>query len=344
MPHPPEPDAARGDTGADGGTGAPERATRLERTVFGPAAALKTFGYGLCMGVADALPGVSGGTVALLLGYYGRLIAAITAFTPARVWRVLSGWRWRSRSRARQALYELDVPFLLLLGTGAVMAVALVAGLVSVLAETRPVPLYGFFTGLIAASALVLYRDLELRSMGDVVTAAAGVGLALLVASGVIQLPGSGRTLVFLSGVLAISAMILPGISGSLILILLGQYVFMSGELTDFIAEVGRFVGGQGSWEAMRGPAISVTLFIAGGLVGLISVARVVRLALDRRPELTLVFLVSLIVGSIPAPLTNIGALMPWTSGVVVQAGLWVGIGALVLLAFDRLAGGFSAR
>ncbi|TVP75050.1 MAG: DUF368 domain-containing protein [Gemmatimonadales bacterium] len=322
----------------------PEVDPRPEVAVQTPLSPLRTLGYGLAMGVADALPGVSGGTVALLLGYYARLIAAITAFTPPRVLTVLGGWRREARPAARQALRELDLVFLFLLGIGAVAAVALVAGAVSVLADTHPVALFGFFTGLIAASAVALYRDLSLRGAARLLVAGAGVALALLVASGVLQLPGSGRTLVFLSGVLAISAMILPGISGSLILILLGQYVFLSGELSSFIAETGRWVAGEGALADMRGPGITVALFIGGGLVGLISVARIVRGALSRAPELTLIFLVSLVAGSIPAPLLNIRDTVEVTGGVVLETAVWTGVGALLLLVMDRLAGGFSAR
>ena len=88
---------------------------------------LRTYGYGLCMGTADALPGVSGGTVALLLGFYGRLIAAVTAFTPWRAAAVLRGYHPDQRTKAREALLELDLGFLLPLGVGIITAVVVVA-------------------------------------------------------------------------------------------------------------------------------------------------------------------------------------------------------------------------
>ena len=314
----------------------------LERSVVDRLALLRIYAYGLCMGSADALPGVSGGTVALLLGFYGRLIAAVTALTPGRAVAVLRGYDSAQRERAREAMLEMDLGFLIPLGVGMVTAVALIAGAVSALASSHPIALFGFFTGLIAASAIVLYRSLAFSSLEHVAAAVAGVTLALLVAANVVQLPGSGAVLIVLSGALAISAMILPGVSGALILILLGQYVFLSSELSAFLSGVGRLVGGSGSLEAVVGPGTTVTLFVLGGLIGLVTIARVVRYALDRRREVTLVFLVSLIAGSIPAPLHNVAETHTLTGEVLLLTAAWALVGAVALFALDSLAGGFD--
>ncbi|WP_343161434.1 DUF368 domain-containing protein [Natrialba sp. INN-245] len=303
---------------------------------------VRIYGYGLCMGTADALPGVSGGTVALLLGFYGRLIAAITALTPGRVSAVVRGYDPDRRGQAREALVEMDLVFLLPLGVGMVTAVALIAGAVSALANSHPVVLYGFFTGLIAASAVVLFRSLEFASAEHVLAAAAGTGLAVLVASNVIQLPGSGPLLILVAGAFAISAMILPGVSGALILILIGQYEFLSTELTAFLEALGNLVSGGGTIEAALEPGTTVVLFVAGGFVGLLTIARVVRRALEYRRDLTLLFLVGLVAGSIPAPLYNIAETHAWTTSVVVSTAMWALLGAVVLFGLDTLAGGFD--
>ncbi len=313
----------------------------VQRRLFDRLAVLRVYGYGLCMGSADALPGVSGGTVALLLGFYSRLLGAITALTPGRAVTVVRGYDPAHRDRARDALTEMDLQFLLPLGLGMVTAVALIAGAVSTLADSYPIALYGFFTGLIAASAIVLYRSLEIDTLERAVTAVAGVSIALLIAANVIQLPGDGALVIFLSGALAISAMILPGISGALILILLGQYVYMSDQLSAFLGAVGALVSG-GSTDAIFGPGTSVVLFVAGGLVGLLTIARVVRRALARRRDLTLIFLVSLIAGSTPAPLHNIAEVHPVTLEVAALTGLWTLLGAVALFALDWVAGGFN--
>jgi putative membrane protein len=303
---------------------------------------LRVYCYGLCMGTADALPGVSGGTVALLLGFYGRLIAAVTALTPGRAIDVLRGYDSERRGRAKEALLEMDLQFLLPLGVGMVTAVALIAGAVTALSESNPIALFGFFIGLIAASAVVLFRSLPFASGKHALAAAAGTALALLVAANVLQLPGSGAVLIFLSGGLAISAMILPGVSGSLILILLGQYVFLSSELTAFLQSIRDFAFGNGTVAGVLDPGTTVVVFVAGGLVGLVTIARIVRFALDRHRELTLLFLVGLIAGSVPAPLHEIADAHALTGDVLALTAGWAVVGALALFAIDRLAGGFD--
>lgn len=306
---------------------------------------LRSYGYGLCMGTAEALPGISGGTIALLLGFYGRLIAAITTLTPGWVATVLGGYRSDRRDQAWDALLELDLQFLLPLGVGMITAVVLMTDLVESLAATQPFALFGFFTGLIAASAIALARSLTFDSREHVGAAVAGTVLALLVAANVVQLPGSGWVLIFLAGMISVSAMILPGISGSLILILLGQYVFLASQLNAFVDALAGLVDG-GSLAAAVDPGTTVVLYISGGVVGLLTIARVVRVALERRRNLTLVFLVSLIAGSTPAPLHNIGeyvdATQIWTTETIGLTAIWAVIGLVALLALEFLIGGFD--
>ncbi|WP_254532029.1 DUF368 domain-containing protein [Natrinema gelatinilyticum] len=302
---------------------------------------LRAYVYGLCMGTADALPGVSGGTVALLLGFYGRLIVAVTALTPRRAVTVFRGYDPDRRARAREALLEMDLQFLVPLGVGMATAVVLIAGAVSSLAESHPVALFGFFTGLIASSAITLGRSLRIASPTHVAAAVTGAGLALLVSANLVGLPGSGPVVIAIAGAIAVSAMILPGISGSLILILLGQYVFLSNELSSFVGALGDLLVG-GSLAAVTDPGTTVVLFLAGGVVGLFSIARVVRTALTRHREVTLVFLVSLIAGSVPAPLHNISETHAWTTETIALTAAWAVFGAIALFGLEYLVGGFN--
>ncbi|ARS89392.1 DUF368 domain-containing protein [Natrarchaeobaculum aegyptiacum] len=312
------------------------RHVRNQRETF------RIYAYGLCMGTADALPGVSGGTVALLLGFYGRLIAAITALTPRRAVDVLRAYDAGRRDRAREALLEMDLQFLLPLGVGMVTAVALIAGTVSTLAETHPIVIFGFFMGLIAASAVVLFRSLSVSTARHAVAAATGITLAVLVSLDVFQLPGSGPAVIFVAGALAISAMILPGISGALILILLGQYVYMSDQLTAFLTAIGSLASGNGSFAAIADPGTAVVVFVFGGFVGLLTIARAVRRSLEYAREPTLLFLVGLVAGSVPAPLHEVTAYHALTTEVLGLLAVWGVVGAVTLFGLDRLAGGFD--
>jgi len=112
---------------------------------------------GVAMGSADAVPGVSGGTIALIVGIYERLIAAVTAVDPARIRRLLAGARPANIPDARAAFHEIDGAFLFVLLAGIGTAVVAVLSGVDYLLETRPVATYGFFFGLIAASAAVVW-------------------------------------------------------------------------------------------------------------------------------------------------------------------------------------------
>jgi len=201
---------------------------------------------GLGMGAADAVPGVSGGTIALITGIYERLIGAVTAVRPARLRRILGGLRAEGRADARAALRELDIVFLFALGAGIATAVVTVLRAISVLLETNPVETYGFFFGLIGASAVVLFGEVSLATRGRQAAAAAGFLVAFLLSGYAAGALGSSLLVVFLAGAIAVSAMILPGVSGSLLLILLGQYEYMSATLSRFTDSLVGLLDGGG--------------------------------------------------------------------------------------------------
>ncbi|ELZ53467.1 MULTISPECIES: DUF368 domain-containing protein [Halorubrum] len=262
---------------------------------------------GVAMGSADAVPGVSGGTIALIVGIYERLIAAVTAIDPGRVRRVLAGVRPGNLADARAAFCEVDGAFLLVLGAGIGTAVVAVLSAVNYLLATRPVATYGFFFGLIAASAAALLGDVDLGTPRRKAAALAGFALAFL-ASGVASTGlGSPLPLVFLAGGVAVSAMVLPGVSGSLLLVVLGQYEYMSGVVSRFVDGVGALAVGNGS-DALVETLPPVAAFLAGGVCGLFTVAHAVRYALARARAATLAFLVSLVVGALRAPLVEVSA------------------------------------
>jgi putative membrane protein len=172
---------------------------------------------GVLMGAADIVPGVSGGTMAFITGIYDRLLASIRAFDLQLV-------RCLLRADFRGAWSHVDGGFLLALLAGIATSILTLARVISWVLEHHPVPLWAFFFGLILASALVLLRQVEawhpLRLLALLAGTAIAAGIAL---SPMISLDG-GLVGVFLAGFLAICAMILPGISGSFILVLLGMY------------------------------------------------------------------------------------------------------------------------
>ncbi|WP_424014947.1 DUF368 domain-containing protein [Halorubrum xinjiangense] len=268
---------------------------------------------GVAMGSADAVPGVSGGTIALIVGVYERLVAAITAATPARLRRILAGVRSADRADARTAFGELDAGFLLALGAGIGTAVVAVLSGVDYLLTTRPVATYGFFFGLIAASAAVLFADVDLATPARKAAAIGGFAVAFLASGYASAAVATSLPVVAVAGAVAVSAMILPGISGSLLLIVLGQYNYMAGTVGRFVDGVVALALGRGA-DGVIETAPVVAAFCAGGVVGLVTIAHAVRYALDRARAATMAFLVSLVVGALRAPVAE-------TTGILAESG-----------------------
>lgn len=173
---------------------------------------------GIAMGAADLVPGVSGGTVALITGIYGRLISAIASVGIDILSLVLRG-------RIAEAYKAIDGNFLLLLAAGIGTAIVGFAAILNWLLLHYPLPLWATFSGLVLASALSLvkqnYRSWSLRDWSFFT-----IGVAVAVSVGLtqaIQMPLTPLG-IFFAGSIAISAMILPGISGSFLLLLMGVY------------------------------------------------------------------------------------------------------------------------
>lgn len=172
---------------------------------------------GVLMGAADIVPGVSGGTMAFITGIYDRLLGSLRAFDLAflaRLWRLDIRGAWQ----------HVDGSFLLALLLGIATSILSLSRLISWVLETHPVPLWAFFFGLILASALVLLRQVERWTAPRMLCLLAGGSAAAFIAYSPVVSMDFGLAGVFLSGFLAICAMILPGISGSFILVLLGMY------------------------------------------------------------------------------------------------------------------------
>lgn len=228
---------------------------------------------GMLMGAADIVPGVSGGTMAFITGIYARLLAAISAFD-VTLMGLLAQRRWRD------ALARVDAAFLLALVSGIAISVFSLARLISHWLATQPLLLWSFFFGLILASSLMLMRHVRDWSPPAVVGLLLGAGFAgLLGFAPALALP-AGLPSFFLAGFVAICAMILPGISGSFILVLLGMY-------PPVLAAV----------ENLDLPALG--LFCAGAGCGLLVFSRLLSVLLQRYHAPTLATLTGFLFGSL---------------------------------------------
>lgn len=298
---------------------------------------------GVCMGAADAVPGVSGGTIALLTGIYERLIAAITAVEADRIKRVLLGAVPGRQGDAAQAFLEMDGVFLAVLAAGIATAVVTISRLLEAAMEHYPVVTFGFFFGLIAASAWVLRSQVVVDTRDRKLAALAGFVFAFVVSGQAEGTLGHSPVVLFLAGSVAVSAMILPGISGSLILLLLGQYEYMIGRLRMFIDALPGLLDGSPP-AGFTDLFATIGAFVAGAFVGLFTVAHVVKWALAHRYEATMAFLVALIVGALRAPVIQAGGSLAggWTTPVVATFLAAALLGALAILGLERAAGDLS--
>lgn len=292
---------------------------------------------GLCMGAADSVPGVSGGTIALITGIYERLITAITALDPRVLEHVPRLHTASGRRALSDDLIEMDIGFLVALGLGAVSALVLISRLVHLALTTARGPTFGFFFGLIAMSAVVLYSEVDITTPERIGVAVAGFAVAFLV-SGITQGGGLPNSLgfIFLAGMIAITAMILPGISGAFFLLLLGQYGYLTATLTSFTDTLVALTNGT-PVTALVEPGTVIVAFGVGAVIGIVSIAHLVRWALSTYRDATLVFLVSLMVGALRLPaLEVLGSRATETPTMGVVTLLAASVGALGVFVLDR--------
>lgn len=238
------------------------------------------------MGAADVVPGVSGGTIAVLVGIYERLVHAISMASKAL------GNLLRLRFReAGQRLREIDWGLVLPLVVGIGVAIFTLAGVITTLLEDHPEAMAGLFSGLVAASAWVAWRMIRRpigTSVGIVVVVAVVTFLVLGLKGGAVADPS--WLVLFGAGAIAICAMILPGISGSFLLLMLGMYDFV-------ISAV----------DARDFPVLGV--FALGCIVGLALFSQVLDWSLANHHDIVVAAMVGLMIGSFRV-------LWPWPGGV----------------------------
>ncbi len=227
---------------------------------------------GLAMGAADVVPGVSGGSMAFILGIYSTLLEAIAGFD-LELLNLLRQGRWGDGA-ARVRLGFL-VPLLAGLATSVLVLVRPITWLYAF----HPVFLFAFFFGLIVGSIVLIARHAHWGASGLVAMVVGAAGALVFVTRVPVTMPHDAFT-VFWSGAVAIMAMILPGISGSFLLLILGQY--------------------QHVMEAVKGLDLPVLLpFALGCVVGLLSFVRLLRWLLARWHGQTVALLVGVMAGSL---------------------------------------------
>ncbi|MEM7336238.1 MAG: DUF368 domain-containing protein [Chloroflexota bacterium] len=229
---------------------------------------------GICMGASDIVPGVSGGTMAFILGIYEELIDSIRAVGQSEFIQAVI------RFRIKDIFQIVNWQFLLALVTGIGIAVLTLSSGLEWLLINQPVYLWSFFFGLVVASVYSVSRRIKSWTPPLWIILAVGtVGAYILVGQVPLQTPNAWWFL-FLSGALAICAMILPGISGSFILVLLGKYQFVLGAINDR-------------------DIVSIAIIGLGAVIGLVTFAQVIGYFFKQHHDYTIALLTGLMVGSL---------------------------------------------
>lgn len=233
----------------------------------------------MAMGAADIVPGVSGGSIALITGIYQRLLDSINSINGASLSLLL-------KFEFKQFYKAVNGTFLLSLLLGILTSVFTLSKLITYLMDEHPIPLWSFFCGLILVSAFIILKEIKRWHLGVVLSVIVGIVVAWMVTDLPPTTSPDAIWFTFLAGAIAICAMILPGISGSFILLILGKYetILEAVSEKDFL---------------------TLGVFAIGCIVGILSFSRLISYLLKKFYSTTIGLLSGFMLGSI-------NKLWPW--------------------------------
>lgn len=236
---------------------------------------------GICMGAADVIPGVSGGTIAFMTGIYDNLVGSISSINTEALKLLFTG-------KLKAFWKHINGNFLLSLIAGILISILSLAKLMQYLLNFHPIQTWAFFFGLIVASSVFILRGIKNWKFKDIVFLILGVVIGVAVCTLSPTETPDGLWFICISGAIAICAMILPGISGSFILLILGKYEYMMGIIADIVS---------GKGELMD--FMTVLVFAVGAIIGIIAFSKFLHWLLDRYHRPTLLILAGFIIGSL---------------------------------------------
>ena len=236
---------------------------------------------GACMGAADVIPGVSGGTIAFIMGIYDEFVGSIASVNSEAVRKLFKG-------ELRAFWKHINGNFLLSLVLGIGVSVITLAGLMQIFLNDYPIQTWAFFFGLIVASSIFILRGISGWKVREILFLILGVIMGVTVCTLSPTETPDGLWFIFLSGAIAICAMVLPGISGSFILLILGKYQFIMSTISDFFSGVD-----------MGRNFIILVVFVLGVVTGILSFSKFIHWLLARWHKETLIVLAGFIIGSL---------------------------------------------
>lgn len=228
---------------------------------------------GMAMGAADVVPGVSGGTIAFITGIYEELIFSIKSINYPNL-------KLLFRGKVAAFWKAINGTFLLSIVVGIGISVLSLARLLTFILENYPELIWSFFFGLIVASAIYVAKQIKVWNLSTWLSLLAGIVVAYVITEITPAETTDAWWFIFLSGAIAICAMILPGISGSFILLLLGKYTYIMGAVSELKIGI-------------------LAIFLAGAVVGIVSFSNVLAFLLKKYHHQTIALLAGFMAGSL---------------------------------------------
>jgi len=226
------------------------------------------------MGIADAIPGVSGGTIALLLGIYEELISTISGLNFGLITKL-------KNNRFKLFWESLNGNFLITLVLGVGISLILFVKISANLLTSYPLYVWSFFLGLILATVYVIYKLIESWNLVNIISTLLMIAFSILLTSDSLNISDDTNLFyILICGIIASSAMILPGISGSLILVILGVYKILVEALDNLDVKI-------------------ISSFIVGAVIGLISFSKILKWLFNNYKSLAYSVMLGLVIGSI---------------------------------------------
>ncbi|MBE6494706.1 MAG: DUF368 domain-containing protein [Methanosphaera stadtmanae] len=236
------------------------------------------------MGMSDIMPGISGGTIALITGIYDKLIGSISNIKLKFLKPLLKG---NINEFKKQLLEEVDFEFFIPLILGMAIAMVTMAGIINYLLKDYAAFTYSFFAGLILASIFILYKQLDALNIKAISVSIIFAILSYIFVGLNPMQASHSLPILFISGFIAICAMLLPGISGSSILLLLGQYEYMIAALHKL-------------------SIIEIIVFIVGAGLGFMIMSRIIKYLLEHHKQITVAALIGIMLGSLRVPMGHV--------------------------------------
>ena len=235
---------------------------------------IKLFFKGVFMGIADAIPGVSGGTIALLLGIYEELISTISGLNFNLITKL--------KNNGFKSFWEsLNGNFLITLVLGIVISLILFVKISASLLTSHPLYVWSFFLGLILATVYVIYKLIESWNLVNIISTLLMIAFSIILTSDSLNISDDTNLFyILICGIIASSAMILPGISGSLILVILGVYKILVEALDNLDVKI-------------------ISSFIVGAVIGVISFSKILKWLFKNYKSLAYSIMLGLVIGSI---------------------------------------------